>query len=84
MNRSDWVFVGVRMYGLFLLVSAGLSLPTLLEASRVNAYQEFSAPVALWMSGLVSVVAHVLMGAALFLGAPTIERWLARKDARAG
>lgn len=82
MNRSDWVFVGVRLYGLFLLVSAALKMPMLLEAMRMSAAEEFGAPVSAWMSGSLALVAHVLAGAGLFLGAPGIERWLAAKDAR--
>ena len=82
MNRSDWVFVGVRLYGLYLLISAALMLPVILDAMRMSAAEEFGAPVSAWMSGSVSILARALAGAGLCLGAPGIERWLAAKDAR--
>lgn len=84
MNRSDWVFVGVRLTGLFLLVQAALTLTGLLQLLDFHAEVEFVESSSLWMSTLGSLLVHALLGAGLFLSAPNIERWLAAKDARSG
>ena len=80
MNRNDWVLVGMRLYGLYLLVEGVLSLPGVFAGAAM--------PTELrWHNVGVMLVIRVglagLIGAGLFLGAPSILRWLDRKDARA-
>jgi len=35
MNRNDWMFVGIRLFGLYLIVSAILDVPTVLLATTI-------------------------------------------------
>lgn len=80
MNRSDWVFVGVRLIGLILLCRSTLQLPDSLEHYRETHLEGVFVRVS--RSGLAESILGWTLGIALFLGAPAIDRWLARKDAR--
>lgn len=73
MNRNDWVLVGMRLYGLYLFVDGVLSLPGVFATLPTNV-----GVMLVIRAGLAC-----LIGAGLFLGAPSVLRWLDRKDARA-
>jgi len=76
MNRDDWVFVGVRLVGLYLLVAAILDLPAVLLATRVPVGDE---PV---LAGpMLTMGLSAMMGVTLMMGAPVLVAWLAKKDA---
>jgi hypothetical protein len=80
-DRNDWVFVGLRLAGLFLLCRSALALPGVLET-----YTETHRTEVLYVlsaSGIAEVLLGLVLGIVLFLGAPGIGRWLERKDARA-
>lgn len=74
MNRNDWVFVGIRLFGLFLVVCAILGL--------VGLSLSFSSTDTMASSAgeLIMIAAIALMGLMLLLGAPGIVSWLQRKD----
>ena len=73
MNRNDWVFVGTRLLGLYLIVQAVMSIPGVLMflSSELGPH----AGVPPLTCGL-----QWLMGTLLFLGAPHLTRWLERRD----
>ena len=73
MNRNDWVFVGMRLMGLYFLVSSVQSLA--FQLPLTNAHDRN-----LWL--FLPVVLQSLLGVVLFLGTPGIGRWLEDKDAR--
>jgi len=71
---------GMRLYGLYLLVDGVLSLPAALAPAAMSA-ELHGTPLA-WILA-VRMGLSLLLGAVLFLGAPSILRWLAGKDERA-
>lgn len=73
MNRDDWVFVGMRLLGLYELVEATVALPTVIAGSWNVPGANLLGPVLSW--GLSAV-----LGAGLFVGAPYVAAWLRRKD----
>lgn len=80
MRRDDWVFVGTRLGGLFLLCRGFLALPDVLEWHWKTHAQ--GALYALSAGGVAEVTLGWALGMSLYLGAPALQRWLARKDAR--
>lgn len=73
MNRNDWVFVGVRLIGVFLVASALADLPSYLEsvfAGRGTGWRLFTVPVQVWV------------GCELLLRGPRICSWLEKRDQR--
>lgn len=80
MDRNDWVFVGLRLAGLFLLGWSTLELPGMLEYYSITHREGTFVRVS--RSGMADVILGSVLGVVLFLGAPGIERWLERKDAR--
>ena len=74
MNRNDWVFVGMRLFGLFLVVQSILGMPDVLMASRLG-WAGVGTP-------LLSAALSMLTGVVLLLGAPWILGWFEEKDAR--
>lgn len=67
MNRHDWVFVGIRLLGVFLLVQGCLGLPVLLDCNpRVKA----EAPI------ILDPILRAAAGAFLAFGTLRICRWL--------
>ena len=68
MNRNDWVFVGVRLLGVFLLAEGLVALPMILAAGpRAGAAE---APLVL------GPLLHIAVGVALAVGTARICRWL--------
>ena len=82
MNRNDWLLVGMRLFGLYLLVEGVLSLPAVFTPAATAMLAgfpwAFSSLILAMRAGLT-----LLLGAVLFIGAPSIQRWLVRKDERA-
>jgi hypothetical protein len=83
MKRNDWVFVGMRLVGLWYLVRGLIALPIALVGATAfvlarGGWLESGASFTVSMDALLGSLA----GVALFFGAPAIERWLAVKDAR--
>lgn len=76
MHRNDWVFVGVRLYGLYLVVRCVLGIPVIFTAMAVADGRSIGAI-------LLTVGFEGLMGVFLLLGAPGLSRWLEEKDAPA-
>ena len=73
MNRNDIVFVGVRLLGLYFLIQSAIGLlGTLIVMSMSEA-------TGLGWS-LLSPIAGVAIGGAMFLHAPRVEAWLAERD----
>ena len=73
MNRNDWVFVGTRLYGLYLIVNGLLPIPVLIAAT-------WDTPIGPRMGTLFSLATSLAMGIGLFLGAPYLQCWLEEKD----
>lgn len=69
MNRNDWVCVGFRLYGTYLLVEGVLGG---LDAMRA------SGRTSGWL--VARLILMLGMGALLFLGAALITGWLQKKD----
>ncbi len=75
MKRDDWVFVGIRLIGLYVVAAVLLNLSGLWYMS--------SSPEGMrWTNAAVLVGLPLGTGLVLFLGAPAIVRWLAFKDRR--
>ena len=87
MNRADWIFVAVRLYGLYLLFTVlGFSLILLHDQLLGGEFEGMSDFFMVSRVSLVSlvlpIVTHSILGVALVFGAPRIGRWLESKDAR--
>ena len=77
MQRDAWVFVGVRLLGLYYIASAFTGLPALFSFDL--APQRARSLVA---SAVLHLVVQFLVGVVLCMGAPAILRWLQSKDSR--
>ncbi|HUR28415.1 MAG TPA: hypothetical protein VM509_09525 [Planctomycetota bacterium] len=73
MTRNDWVFVGIRLYGMFLTVSSLQASLSLLNMSRRQ-----TVPGAFWEVANVGV--PLVLGIVLLVRAPAVTNWLQRKD----
>ncbi len=68
MDKNDWVFVGVRLLGMFLLAEGLVTLPLIIAAGpRAGA-----AEAQLIMGPLL----HIAVGVVLAVGTARICRWL--------
>lgn len=74
MKRDDWIFVGVRLFGLYLVGAVLLNLSS--SWYMASAPRDTGWPKAALIVGL-----PLVLGLALFFGAPAIVRWLASADA---
>ena len=74
MNRNDLVFVGIRLLGLYLLIQSAVGL---LGTLRIVMSMPEAAGLG-WI--LLSSIAGVAIGGAMFLHAPRVEAWLAERD----
>lgn len=81
MNRNDWVFVGIRLLGLWILVQAVLSTPTALMVAQAE-LQSRSGISRNGASLLLSSGLTMLVGVILLLGASRLSTWLIAKDSR--
>lgn len=79
MDRNDWVFVGTRLGGLFLVCRSTLRIPAVLEFHRQTHHEGLL--YGLSAGGLAEAVLGWILGVLLFFGAPAVARWLAGKDA---
>ena len=69
MNRNDWVFVGIRLYGMYLLVDALIiGLDAMRASSRTSG----------WL--VAKLIVMLVVGGALFFGTRLINAWLEHKD----
>ena len=68
MNRNDWVFVGVRLLGVFLLSEGIVTLPMLIVAGPHPGSSD--API------ILGPILRVVVGASLAFGTVRICRWL--------
>ena len=68
MNRNDWVFVGVRLLGVFLLAEGIVTLPMLSLAGPHPGSSDL--PIVL------GPILRVALGASLAVGTARICRWL--------
>lgn len=75
MNRTDWMVVGMRLYGIYLCVSA---LETLAGVLFLPAQ---AAPLA--ASPLAAIVLRSFLGTVLIFGAEAIGRRLEARDGSA-
>ena len=82
MNRDDWVFVGMRLIGLWLAVQSLVGVAAILTVQRQldGSLRENR----FWFLGssAVSLLISFLVGAGLFLGASYLDDWIRKKDAR--
>jgi hypothetical protein len=69
MNRNDWVFVGIRLYGMYLLVDAVLSSIDAMRASGHSSGWQVARLIVMFILALV-----------LFIGTSLLVSWLQRKD----
>lgn len=74
MTRDDWVFVGIRLMGAWLVVQSLLTFSLLLPASEFPA----DGVARMW----IQAVGTFLIGIALFLGACYLDTWIRKKDSR--
>jgi hypothetical protein len=72
MNRDDWVVVGMRLYGLYLVVNAILGVMDLAQGLSLGPTNMGWQVVKVGLRGLIGLI--------LFLGAPGVMNWLKRKD----
>jgi len=77
MKRDDWVFVGMRLLGIYFIAVALAGLPTLLIYSS-----ETQLDAALMLQAAISFGVRLLIGAVLCMKAPAILGWLKKKDSR--
>lgn len=68
MDRNDWVFVGVRLLGVFLLTEGIVTLPMLGLAGPHPSSAD--API------ILGPILRVALGASLAVGTARICRWL--------
>ena len=77
LSKHDLVFAGIRLLGLYYITRAIVGLAGLGFARRQNS-SDATALV------LISTGLLLALGGVLFLGAPSIEAWLVKKDAPGG
>jgi len=76
-NRHDWVFVGIRLLGVFLIVIATLGF----IAAALNLFVVPGEGASREGAGqLVGVGLTAWIGTVLCLGAPGIVSWLRKRD----
>lgn len=75
MKRDDWVFVGMRLLGLYFMAVALAGLPTVLVFASEPEYGG-----KLMSSTVMQLGVQLLIGFVLCMGAPGILSWLKHKD----
>lgn len=83
MKREDWVTVGLRLYGAYLVINALLTAVALLLGASASADYDFGDVAAdvVRTSGLTAAF-QLLCGAVLFFGGASLAHWTGAKDAR--
>lgn len=76
MNKYDWIEVGMRLYGAWLMVQGALGIVAILGVAALSGSGVATA-------GFGQVLATSFVGSALLLMAPTAVGWLANRDLHA-
>ena len=93
MNRADWTIVGLRIFGVYLVVEAvfglfGLlaavnssrSMNTIIEMSGISGLSSAADSTQKWALG--SAILTSFIGTSLVLGAKSFTSWLEGRDER--
>ena len=82
MNRKDWVWIGLKMFGVYLAIQAVLILPPMMSTFFVlwettNAFR-YPASAALWMPFWQQIISLILTSilSLYLLGSGRLIYWL--------
>ena len=81
MTREDWLFVGIKLMGIYWIIVGITSLPQALRLSSVmNQIQDDGGSALTWLG----LALQVLIGGALIYFSPRLSSGIARRGASPG